>query len=509
VNREQDLNQETREAIRDIQEGISLLGQNKGKQSKGLRDSVRQQWSQSIAKIFSDATCPLDPFLQDVGSIPPSVTARGAVTAWPTMSDERRTAYLRWVDTLDADRSGSQKAVLIPRLLHSSPATSIELLCNVSLANQDVKGRLASSLLGDSILDNELLLPAAAPDYRVRKVLICLLQLCETPKVTAEAKWETIRLTLVTLIGRNLHTDSLGNSLLNQIATQMLNLPPFLKEKIRSLLLELAPQLNARFFPGEEAEPQTTGDPKRVEDGTPVPHDAFEPAPPMATEAASDQTTSPASPLGHTPPPFAEAAEDGPRSGLLGQLTEWLTSLKDRTRILEALHQHISSLETRQAALESELRTAGVKAEEERSAAAKAATAQSAAEERIRILEHRLKQNSQSAALTQEHAATLETRITTLAEQESAVRKQLQAQEDKATNERSELQQRIQTNAERRIEEFRTGVGGSLGRLLHGLPRRGTPVSGELGEMILTRLYEILDFLETKGIRTNSLGDRR
>src|SRR4030095_3943724 len=100
-------------------------------------DSVRQQWSQSIAKVLSDATCPLDPFLQDVGSIPPSVKAKVAVNAWPTMSDERRTAYLRWVDTLDADRSGSQKAVLIPRLLHSSPATSIELLCNVSLANQD------------------------------------------------------------------------------------------------------------------------------------------------------------------------------------------------------------------------------------------------------------------------------------------------------------------------------------------------------------------------------------
>ena len=509
MNWEQDLNHETREALRDIQEGISLLGQNKGKQSKGLRDSVRQQWSQSIAKVLSDAACPLDPFLQDVGSIPPSVTAKGAVNAWPTMSDERRTAYLRWVDTLDADRSGSQKAVLIPRLLHSSPATSIELLCNVSLANQDVRGRLASSLLGDSIRENELLLPASAPDYRVRKVLICLLQLCETPKVTAEAKWETIRLTLVTLIGRNLHTDSLGNSLLNQIATQMLNLPPFLKEKIRSIIAELAPQLNARFFPGEKIELQATDDPKRVDDETAVPHAAVEPVPPPATEAVSDQTISPAISLDHPPPPLAEAAQDGPRSGLLGQLTEWLTSLKDRTRILEALHQHISSLETRQAALESELRTARVKVEEERSAAAKAAAAHSAAEERIRVLEQRLKQSSQSAALTQEHNATLETRITTLAEQENAVRKQLQAQEDKATNERLELQQRIQTNAERRIEEFRTGVGGALGRLLHGLPRRGTPVSGELGEMILTRLYEIVDFLETKGIRTNSLGDRR
>jgi hypothetical protein len=57
------------------------------------------------------------------------------------------------------------------------------------------------------------------------------------------------------------------------------------------------------------------------------------------------------------------------------------------------------------------------------------------------------------------------------------------------------------SNADRRLQEFRNAVGGSLRQLLNRVPNRGAPVPSELGVVLLARLHEVIDELESKGIR--------
>ena len=44
-------------ALSDLEEAVKLLAANKGKQSRGLKDALRRQWSQSVATVFSDGNC--------------------------------------------------------------------------------------------------------------------------------------------------------------------------------------------------------------------------------------------------------------------------------------------------------------------------------------------------------------------------------------------------------------------------------------------------------------------
>lgn len=77
----------------------------------------------------------------------------------------------------------------------------------------------------------------------------------------------------------------------------------------------------------------------------------------------------------------------------------------------------------------------------------------------------------------------------------------LRQRETEFAKEREDLQRLIQANADRRIQEFCNALGGSLQQLLNRVPNRGTSVSSELGAVLLVRLHEVIDKLESKGIR--------
>jgi hypothetical protein len=509
----------TEAALGDLEGAVRLLAANKGKQ-KGLKDALRRQWSQSVATVFSDAGCQLEPVLQSLVSLPPLVAALGAVRAWPSMSEDRRNVYLRWLDTLDSERAGSQKAVLIPELLESSPATSVELLCNVSLANQELKHRLASSLLGESIGKCRLLLMPDAPEYKVRKVVMCLLQLSETTKVPAEVRRDTVRLALGTLVNQKLHHGSLATPLLNLISANISNLPPIFKQELDALLAEMDVDLNSNSSARRPAPPAAAqAHVGAVLADTPTPAASAEARQePLAKQEApsavgqAERVPASGAQRGSVPerPSDMRETEVQRRVGLLAHLDDWLTALRGRTKLLEELQQHIEALEARQADLEGAVRAAGAREQAALSAEAKSTEVAAAAAERVRSVEQRLQEATDAARQAQERAASLEERLSSAVERESAAGDRLRVQEDQAARERAELQQRIQTNADRRLEEFRTALASSLARLFHGLPRRGASVSGELGEVILTRLHEVIAFFESKGIRVNfGEGDQR
>ena len=272
----------TEEALHEIQIASGLYQQSKGKKPQGVTEARSREWSDYIAMILWDATCPLESFLPTLSALPPSISATAAITAWPSMTKERRTAYLRWVDTLDSRRVVSQKATLIPGLLEHNPETSVDLLCNISSKNKELRERLASSLLVDSSDKVTLLLTSDSLQDKVPELLKRLLELTEAPKVTAEAKWRIIRIVLHTMVTRNLLNGSLGTGLLRLIEVQMPSLPPAIKQEMKTALTELDAHLVARFFPSQ------------VPTTEPLPKSALEQVPETAPIGSSESVVTPA-----------------------------------------------------------------------------------------------------------------------------------------------------------------------------------------------------------------------
>ena len=67
--------------------------------------------------------------------------------------------------------------------------------------------------------------------------------------------------------------------------------------------------------------------------------------------------------------------------------------------------------------------------------------------------------------------------------------------------ERQELLNRLQLGIEGRLTAFKTSVADDLSRVVQRLPAQGATVSAELGAVLLTRLYEVLELLDRVGIR--------
>ena len=73
-----------------------------------------------------------------------------------------------------------------------------------------------------------------------------------------------------------------------------------------------------------------------------------------------------------------------------------------------------------------------------------------------------------------------------------------------AENERRRLALQISANATGRLDEFKNRLGFHLSRLVVDLPDKTTPVSAELGKVLLLQFHQFLDALREEGIETLS-----
>ena len=90
----------TGEALHELQKASDLFRESKvGKRQKEIQ-ARKQELADYIALILVDAIYPVESFFPTLLALPSAISAAGAITAWPSMTVERRDAYLRWVDTL-------------------------------------------------------------------------------------------------------------------------------------------------------------------------------------------------------------------------------------------------------------------------------------------------------------------------------------------------------------------------------------------------------------------------
>src|ERR1700683_1156581 len=238
----------TPKALEELRTVLGNIRDNRGKPQKGITSTVKEHWSRLVATVFADRDCPLDTLFQELSFLSPGVVAVGIASAWNNMEETRRASYLAWLGSLDSEKAASQKIVLIPSLLETSPSVSLELLCGLSL-NQDFKNRLATAILGSAPEKVGLMITPDMPEWRVRQALERLCQISEGPKVEMKAKFEVVRLTLRTIVERKMEKETLALRLIQHVESQLSNLAQHFQDRLRDLLRDLDSTLLGRFFP--------------------------------------------------------------------------------------------------------------------------------------------------------------------------------------------------------------------------------------------------------------------
>ena len=69
------------------------------------------------------------------------------------------------------------------------------------------------------------------------------------------------------------------------------------------------------------------------------------------------------------------------------------------------------------------------------------------------------------------------------------------------THQIQDLNHRIDANAEARLNEFMARIGSDIRKQVIDIPAQGSPVTSELGGVLLIRLHSVLDVLDHGGIR--------
>lgn len=468
--------------VQTMEELRTVLGQrrdNKGKTPKGITTAIKDHWSHLVATVFAERNCPVESLFQELSHLPPVVVAVGIASAWENMDEARRASYLRWLGSLDSEKAASQKVVLISSLLERSPAVSLELLCSLSL-NQELRNSLAVAILGRTPEKVGLMIAADTPEWKARQALERLCEISEGPKVEMRGKWEVMRLTLKTIVERKMQKDTMALRLIQHVEGQLPHLAPHFRDQIQDLLRNLDSALLGRFFPSVavQARAATTKETSQHQTEAKAPIiEADSPPPVLPARSTSPSAVSEVIP-----------ESDSVASNVLERLAGWIGTLQGQSSLLTDARARILQLEQENQTVKAQLAAARVAAQQE-------------SQHRVQVLEEeaREKQKAVDSALASVRA--LESDLQAVRERESQSAGALRQRETEFAQEREELQRLIEANADRRLQEFRNAVGGSLRQLLNRVPNRGASVPSDLGAVLLTRLHEVIDELESKGIR--------
>lgn len=471
-------------ALEELRRVLGQIRDNRGKLQKGITSSVREQWSHLVATVVMDSDYRGDTLFQELSSFPPGVVASGIAAAWGKMDEARRAAYLGWLKSMDSEKAAAHKVVLISSLLERFPSVSLELLCGLPL-NQELKSRLATAILGATPEKAGLMISPDIPEWRARQALQQLCQISGGPKVDMKAKWEVLRLTLKTIVERKMQNDVLCQDLIQYAEGQLPNLAPQFRERLQDLLKDLDPALLRRLFPLAAGTAPAGG----------------------AQEASSKQDQPTARIAGAATPQDSSgtgagaAADSSLRPNVLDRLAGWLDTLHGQAALLIETRTRILQLEQENQTARVQLDAARATEESTRASASEAAAGQLHTQRRLQVLEKKSREDQKALNSSLANIRELESELHKVRERESESGTKLRQRETEFAKEREDLQRLIQANADRLIQEFRNSVGGSLRTLLNRLPDRGAPVTAALGAVLLVRLHEVIDELESKGIR--------
>ena len=421
---------------------------------KGRMDTAsRENASALIVSILADATVDPSPSLQLLEDIKAEAIAEAIRSCWPKMDATRRNVFRRWVPSPTTERSYRRLAFLAASIIESDGATALEWLGLLIPRGRKTLGKesretLASVLFGDRVFSFDALVGAPGNVPELLRICTALFDIVADPTMAVSAsKRARLASAVLDYLGRpDAPKDGLA------IAE--------LKSKIFADAKKWPAALRDQFIPD-------------VEQGSTAPL-----APPLVeTVAAAQHRREPVQAAGEPTTPTGPVAvgplqKELPR--LEGELSNRISGMTREVDLLRRAHECLSQLVL-----------AAEHVEEEREAARRD-----------------LERLQESLQLVQGERTTAKADAARAIQRASELAASMEQVKADAESERKRLAQQISANASGRLEEFKKRLGLNLSRLVVDLPSRDTPVTAELGKILLLQFHQFLDALRQEGIET-------
>lgn len=430
---------------------------------------VATAWSDLVVEALRAAAGDLEPVL-GLRGLRASVLGRALASAWPHMSADDTHAVARYLKSVDSERARSIRLSLFVELFDKDLAAALGQLSQIPQGKRDVQSRLARLVKQH----RDRLSAIATPGAVNRDVAAAFLHFMEaSADVPAGTLADLLRAVVSWLVSIDWERDIVTRKTAEALKAALTRLDPAFLPEFKATLAA-SPSLLALALPERDKVPAVlTSATSGPEAGA-------------ATIDASALRVGTEAPL---PSPTIPEHVDPPRSGGfdLTLLDASIRTLRDQLHQLESMRTAFQELHARhQASTEHAARL----------------TAQ------ISRLDGELVQGrSDNLRLETELAAESEGHHRTSKTLEDVTRR-LEEATTAHERERQELLNRLQLGIEGRLNAFKTSVADDLSRVVQRLPAQGAPVSAELGTVLLTRLYEVLQLLDSVGIRAGSNGPR-
>ena len=415
------------------------------RKKKGRMDaSARKKGADLIAAILIDQEEDVKEMLLVAEDLQSEAVADGIGMAWSTMSPERRIEVRRWIPAPHTERAQRRVALLAATLAETDSATALELLDGLipdRPPNKDLKRLIVTSLFSDGrTIPFDNMAKATVRSRLTSRVFGALASLAfETTSGIEHMPRYLLSLAIANFVGiQKLGQSSEGRDLLSKVAAEAARWPQGLREKFEGWLKNEQPELMPQFL---------------------------SPAPNLAPPRLSEITD-------HSQPRALRADEVHEAA---------------QSRVDQYLDERARALTAEIAAL-SQFRMSFAESQDEL----------------LRQIDVWKNRESELAKRVSE----LSSSRTALEDQRSRAMEQVKQLEQALENalrekkvEHEKLTQQITANAQGRVSEFKNQVALTLARYLVDLPSKETPVSPELGRVLLLQFHQLVDVLTELGIR--------
>jgi hypothetical protein len=431
-------------------ESIALAARAK----KGRMDAAsRDKASTLLASIWADASVDPGPTLQLLEDVKAEAIAEAIRSCWPGMDNSRRNLFRKWVPAPSTEKSYRRLTFLVASVIELDGATAVYWLGllvppgrkNLSKESREI---LASILFGERILSFDTLVREGGSVAELVRICATLFDIAADPIFSVSA-----------LTRSRLGTAILGYLARPDAPKDSLTVSD-LRSKIAGDAKKWPPSLRGNLI----STPEATGDKG--------------PSPPLVANATHAQPVKPAAqePMLSTSAPrlVGPLKEELPR--LEGELGNRISAMTRELDLLRQTHECMAKL---------------VGAAEQVEAQREAANRElQRVQDLLRIAESERERSRMDCSRETNRASDLAAAL----DQEKLY----------AENERKRLAQQISANANGRIEEFKNRLGLTLSRLVIDLPGKETPVTAEVGKILLLQFHQFLDALRQEGIETFS-----
>jgi hypothetical protein len=415
------------------------------RKKKGRMDaSTRKKGADLIAAILIDPEQDFKDMLVLAEDLQSEALADGIGMAWPTMPPERRVEIRRWIPAPQTERAQRRIALLATALAETDGATALELLDRLipdRPPNKELKRLIVTSLCSDGrVIPFDNMAKASVRSRLSSRVFSALANLTfEASSGIEHMPRYLLSVAIVNFVAiQKLEQSSEGRDLLSKVGSEAERWPLGLREKFEGWLRDEQPELISQFL-----SPPPTLAPARVSGVADHPQL-------VATNTIVGSET-------------AQSRVDQ----FLDQRSRSLTAE------MAALSQFRESLAERQKELQGQIDSG-------------------------RDRESEL--NKKVSDLWSSCSA-LEGKLSGTMQQITQLEQQLEVALSEKKAEHEKLTQQITANANGRVSEFKNQVALTLARYLVDLPSKETPVSSELGRVLLLQFHQLVDVLTELGIR--------